>query len=200
MASRRRKPLLPDEEADYRELYVKENKDLSALYKRIEEKDMYIQSMQYKLSKANLEVQRSREICSKDKSTAILLRQELDEMTEDNERRNSRITLGTNELLVILSGLERHCQHGHHLVESRTTINLLLKLREGINSIAETAQSLKVEKNIGDAQNISSLETELIKVCNTLESENANLRDRIRSFQKESREKESKLSLHQLIP
>jgi len=71
----------------------------------------------------------------KSKVASQSLRQSLTSLEKSSEDRGRLAKAECDRLLRLVSGLEKHTMHGHHLVASRTTVGLLLKIRHGLDNL-----------------------------------------------------------------
>lgn len=118
----------------------------------------------------------------------------------------------------LVAGIERHTQHGHHAVASRTTISLLLKIKHGLDNLKRMVvdEMYHVPSNISNVHNSSTidetgmndvhkvkadaLDGALLDMCKHLEEENMHLESSLAVAMAELEELKRESSVSKLIP
>jgi predicted RNase H-like nuclease (RuvC/YqgF family) len=115
-----------------REKYSQQVEESAALKDELREAKYEIHNLTLRCRKAE-DANRSNEVAGKALITA--LRQSLEKSESERLVRDQTLLEDCERLLRLVSGVEKHSMHGHHLVASRTATSLLLKIRQSINNI-----------------------------------------------------------------
>ena len=179
MAERRNRPvLIPENIDDLQELCKAQRKTIESMKAEIEDQKMKIHESKYRSKKLTAELESLRESQG---SKAEKMVRDMQRMAQKMSRLHhiqSNTVTQSQRALAVLSGLERHSQHGHHLNQSRTAVSLLLQIRESINAILDlnSSESLDYPPIVADDE---------LLVPSIPEDESDSLKDRIRRLQDE---------------
>lgn len=120
------------------------------------------------------------------------LKQALENANHKDTFRDTTMMNDCNQLLRTIASLEKHSLHGHHVVDSKITIGLLLKAKHCIHSLKSSIDSCYKYENSNsssnskggevsasvtnsDAEAAVAADEELIEMCSYLKSENTKL-------------------------
>ena len=194
MTERRTRPiLLPEDIDDLQELCRAQRKKIESMKAEIEHQKLKIHEAKYTSKKLTGELESLRESQGTKSEKITREMQRMAKTLSTFQHIRSNTVTQSQRALTLLSGLERHSQHGHHLTQSRTAVSLLLQIRESINAIldlnnSEALPSLLVNDDDGLSVSIDA------------DDENDTLKARIRRTQDEISALRKQEHLIQLIP
>ena len=127
----------PEDFDDLQELCKAQRKKIESMKAELEDQKLKIQEAKYKSKKLTAELESLRESQSAESAKWTReIQTSIQNMSAFHHIQSSTVAQ-SQRALALLSGLERHSQHGHHLNKSRTAVSLLLQIRESITAILD---------------------------------------------------------------
>ena len=173
----------------------KQSIEIDRLQSVVKTKDDEINYLDKKIRTNEYSIHEMKKINEFKMKTAMeTLKEKLDKVQHLFTEKHKTVEVECDQLLQLVSALERHSQHGLHAMNSRTGVGLLLKLREGLESLAEgidmSSGAAGTGTGIGDKlnhkrekqQDNNIVHSTIMEMCHHLESENGNLQKTIESL------------------
>lgn len=195
---RSRAILIPEDLDDLQTLCIDQRKEIEALKAENREQKMKIQETKYKAKRLSNELGSLKALEKTRSAEMDKDRQNFTQKMLDIDHTRSSTVAQCRRALILLTGLERHTQHGHHFILSRTAVSLLFQIRQLIDAVIEL-NSTDAYPDILERGHTSPSAALMADDCGGDDVE-ANLKYRIHRMQKEISVLRDQEQLIELIP